>query len=110
MSFSNGIRVIANTHNLASIVAVTGLDGHAWGSWRGRGQMGRMWLRDFLSKDLPNCRTMIYGYNTKLKSPGIHTIESYCRSFLDELKKVRKTEHVSQPTLSHINCRNIYGF
>lgn len=109
MCFSNGIWVI-NIHNLSSIVAVTGLDGHAWGSWRGRGQMGRMWLRDFLSKDLPNCRTMIYGYNSKLKSPGIHTIEAYSRSFLEELKKVRKTEDVSRPSLSHTNCGNTYDF
>ena len=47
-----------------SIIAITGLDGHAYGSWRGKGNLGRMWLRDFLSKDLPNCRTMTYGYTT----------------------------------------------
>lgn len=104
--FSNDIRVVKNTHNFPSIVAVTGLDGHAWGSWRGKGQLGRMWLRDFLSKDLPNCRTMIYGYNSKLQSAGIHTIEGYCRSFLEELKKVRKSEDVSRP-LSYINRRYI---
>lgn len=60
-----------------SIIAITGLDGHAYGSWRGKGNLGRMWLRDFLSKDLPYCRTMVYGYNSKLSTHGIDTIMDY---------------------------------
>ncbi|KAJ5893420.1 hypothetical protein N7495_005111 [Penicillium taxi] len=38
---------------VADIIAIAGLDGHAYGSWQGRGNLARMWLRDFLSKDLP---------------------------------------------------------
>ena len=53
-----------------------------------------MWLRDFLSKDLPQCRTMIYGYNSKLSSHGIDTIMDYGREFIEEIKKVRNTEEV----------------
>lgn len=34
-----------------SIIAVTGLAGHAFGSWRSRGSP-RMWLRDLLPKDI----------------------------------------------------------
>ena len=78
-----------------SIIAITGLDGHAYGSWRGKGNLGRMWLRDFLSKDLLYCRTMIYGYNSKLSSHGINTIMDYDRELIEELKKVRNTEEVS---------------
>jgi hypothetical protein len=78
-----------------SIIAITGLDGHAYGSWRGKGNLGRMWLRDFLSKDLPHCRTMIYGYNSKLTSHGVDTIMDYGRGLLEELKKVRATDEVS---------------
>ena len=77
-----------------SIIAITGLDGHAYGSWRGKGNLGRMWLRDFLSKDLPRCRTMIYGYNSKLLSNGIDTIMDYGRELMEEIKKVRNTEEV----------------
>jgi len=77
-----------------SIVAITGLDGHAYGSWRGKGNLGRMWLRDFLSKDLPNCRTMIYGYNSKLSSHGINRIMDYGREFLEAIKRVRHTTEV----------------
>jgi hypothetical protein len=47
------------------IIAITGLDGHAFGSWQGKGNLGRMWVLDFFLKDLPPCRTMIYGYNSK---------------------------------------------
>lgn len=79
-----------------SIVAITGLDGHAYGSWRGRGNLGRMWLRDFLPRDLPSCRTMTYGYNSKLSSHGINKITDYGRELIEELKKIRNTEEVKQ--------------
>ena len=78
-----------------SIITITGLNEHAYSSWRGKGNLGRMWLRDFLSKDLPCCRTMIYGYNSRLSSHGIDTIMDYSRELIEELKKVRNTEEVS---------------
>ena len=87
---------------MCSVIAITGLDGHAYGSWRGKGNLGRMWLRDFLSKDLPSCRTMIYGYNSKLSSHGINTIMDYGRELLEELKKIRNTEEVGVVILVHI--------
>jgi protein SERAC1 len=86
------LKLLANTHY--SIIAITGLDGHAYGSWRGKGNLGRMWLRDFFSKDLPNCRTMIYGYNSKLLSHGIDTIMDYGREFLEGIKRIRYTQEV----------------
>ncbi|KAL6886868.1 hypothetical protein GGI43DRAFT_426205 [Trichoderma evansii] len=76
----------------ADIIAITGLDGHTYGSWRGKGNLGRMWLRDFLSKDLPFCRIMIYGYNSKLSTHGVNTIMDYSRGLIEELKKIRNTE------------------
>ncbi|KAI5845839.1 hypothetical protein DFP73DRAFT_476894 [Morchella snyderi] len=76
----------------ADIIAVTGLAGHAFGSWRGKGNLGRMWLRDFLSVDLPNCRTLTYGYDSRLRSAGVHQIRDYSRGFLEELKKARISE------------------
>jgi hypothetical protein len=80
--------------SLRSIIAISGLDGHAYGSWRGKGNLGRMWLRDFLGKDLPRCRTMIYGYNSKLSSRGVDTILGYGRELMEELKKIRNTKEV----------------
>ena len=65
-----------STEITADVVAITGPDGHAYGSWSG-GNPKRMWLRDFLSKDLPKCRVMTYGYNSKLSDPGLHTIADF---------------------------------
>jgi hypothetical protein len=53
-----------------------------------------MWLRDFLSEDIPHCRTMIYGYNSKLSTHGIDTIMDYGREFMEEIKKIRNTKEV----------------
>lgn len=78
-----------------SIVAVPKLNGHAYGSWRGRGRLQMMWLRDFLEEDLPHCRVMIYGYNSKLASNSVHTIPDYTDSFLEELKKAWQSKEVS---------------
>ncbi|KFX90997.1 hypothetical protein V490_06147 [Pseudogymnoascus sp. VKM F-3557] len=86
----------------ADIIAITGLDGHAYGSWRGKGNLGRMWLRDFLCKDMPCCRTMTYGYNSKLSSHGIDTIMDYSRGLVEELKKVRNTEELRKRPLFFI--------
>ncbi|KAK4068242.1 uncharacterized protein Triagg1_7485 [Trichoderma aggressivum f. europaeum] len=85
-----------------SIIAITGLDGHAYGSWRGKGNLGRMWLRHFLSKDLPYCRTMTYGYNSKLSARGVDTIMDYSRGLMEALKKIRNTEELRQRPLFFI--------
>lgn len=82
------------------IIAITGLDGHAFGSWQGKGNLGRMWLLDFLLKDLPRCRTMIYGYNSKLQSRGLNTILDYVADFLEQVKRVRCTpEEIQRPLI-----------
>lgn len=86
----------------ADIIAITGLDGHAYGLWRGKGNLGRMWLCEFLSKDLLCCCMMIYGYNSKLSSYGIDTIIDYGRELIEELKKIRNTEELRQRPLFFI--------
>jgi hypothetical protein len=53
-----------------------------------------MWLRDFLSKDLPQCRTMIYGYNPKVSSYGVETIHDYGQELMEEIKKIRNSKEV----------------
>ncbi|KAL7267903.1 hypothetical protein RUND412_009495 [Rhizina undulata] len=82
---------VEETGIIADIVAVTGLGGHAYGSWRGK-ETKKMWLRDFLAHDLPNCRTMIYGYNSNLKSRGFHTLKDYKKEFLQEIARIRTSE------------------
>ena len=82
------------TEITADVVAITGLDGHAYGSWSG-GYPKRMWLRDFLSKDLPKCRVMTYGYNSKLSTPGLHTIADFGRGLRKELLRARRSDQVA---------------
>jgi hypothetical protein len=53
-----------------------------------------MWLRDFLSKDLPQCRKMTYGYNAKLSSHGVDKILDDGRELMEEIKKIRNTKEV----------------
>ena len=51
-----------------------------------------MWLRHFLGTDLPSCRTMIYGYDSKLAKRGFEKIEDYARGLLEDLKEIRHGE------------------
>lgn len=48
-----------------SIVAISGLNGHAYGSFKQRSG-SFMWLRDALPRDISCARVMIYGYDTCL--------------------------------------------
>src|ERR1700761_4481570 len=86
----------------ADIVALTGLNAHAFGSWRGAS--GSMWLQDFLPqhKSFPSCRTMIYGYNAKFDTPGTHTILDYAYDLMDSLGRVRLTKEVWRFYTFHI--------
>ncbi|KAL9625383.1 MAG: hypothetical protein Q9160_000446 [Pyrenula sp. 1 TL-2023] len=84
------------------VIVVSGLDGHAFGSWRSKKGLRRIWLRDFLSKDLPSCRTMIYGYNSKLGSRGISTILDFGRGFLEEIQQIRGTPKLRERPLIFI--------
>jgi hypothetical protein len=77
-----------------SIIAMTGMDGHAYGSWVTKNDRNTMWLRDFLGEDMPHCRTMIYGYQAKLLKNNANTLLEYGREFFAEIKKIRTTEEV----------------
>ncbi|KAF3157631.1 hypothetical protein TWF569_000196 [Orbilia oligospora] len=78
------------------IVALSGLNSHAYGSWihPESGGMAPMWLQDFLAQDskLMYCRTMVFGYNTKYKARTQFWIEDYIQLFLTELDKARSRE------------------
>ena len=92
-----------STEITADVVAITGLDGHAYGSWSG-GNPKRMWLQDFLSEDLPKCRVMTYGYNSKLSNPGLHTIADFGRSLREELLRARRSDQVALKS-TVVSCR-----
>ncbi|KAH7307989.1 hypothetical protein B0I35DRAFT_515832 [Stachybotrys elegans] len=73
----------------ADIIAVTGLGGHAFGSWVN--SRGHMWLRDYLPKDLMNrARILIYGYHSVLqKSHNRSSLRDYSDSFMQDLMGIR---------------------
>jgi hypothetical protein len=58
---------------------------------------GTMWLKDFLVEDMPHCRTMTYGYQSKLKKPNTNLLLEFGREFFAEIKKIRNTEEVRSP-------------
>ncbi|CAG8701125.1 10351_t:CDS:2, partial [Acaulospora colombiana] len=79
---------------LADIVAVTGLAGHPYGSWKNR-QSQRMWLQDFLPRDLPGVRIMTFGYGSRIEAnKGMSRMLDYARFFVDRLYIARSSKSV----------------
>ena len=83
-----------------SVIAITGLGGHAFGSWRSRITIERppyrlMWLRDFLPQEFPEARIMTYGYDSSLKEPNNSNITDYRRGFIQCLENSRRQCPVS---------------
>ncbi|KAF8243912.1 hypothetical protein K440DRAFT_560344, partial [Wilcoxina mikolae CBS 423.85] len=78
-----------------SVIAVTGLSGHAFGSWRNR-TTNKMWLQDFLPQDIKNIRIMTYGYNTNLvgANAGHYRILDHQRDLIEQLDSARSSPEV----------------
>jgi hypothetical protein len=77
-----------------SVIAITGLGGHAYGSWRSRAMMDRsvdrpMWLRDFLPLAVTGIRIMTYGYDSSLRTPNGANLTDYRRNFIECLQNSR---------------------
>lgn len=78
-----------------SIIALSGINSHAYGSWKAKQEPERMWLRDFLPQHFPDCRIMTYGYDASLKSKSVHTLFEFSRKFLQALVRLRVTTEVN---------------
>lgn len=68
-------------------MAVTGLAGHAYGSWKSR-EGTFMWLQDSLPFELGHSvRVMIYGYNTTLTETTrrVDVLDELAESFVGRL-------------------------
>jgi pimeloyl-ACP methyl ester carboxylesterase len=73
----------------ADIIALTGLGGHAFGSWAV--SPAEMWLRDFLPDDTPQARILIYGYDSRIKKRSFRSILSdYTNNFILKLTDMRR--------------------
>lgn len=79
-----------------SIIAVTGLAGHAFGSWASTPY--RMWLRDFLPSNVPNARVLIYGYRALVQGGDQpkSILADYADAFMNGLMTIRSDPAVSQ--------------
>jgi hypothetical protein len=75
------------------VIAVTGLAGHAFGSWRNR-ETHQMWLKDFLPYDVKNMRIMTYGYDSRLVGNDGATemrLLDFQRHFIEQLQNARNS-------------------
>lgn len=80
---------LENPADSFSIIAVTGLAGHAFGSWKSRGHSD-MWLRDFLPEHVPSARILTYGYDSRLfKNKSTASIREFSRNLLQALGAAR---------------------
>lgn len=75
-----------------SIIAVTGLAGHALGSFRSS-KSTAVWLRDWLPKDIPEARIFTYGYDKKLIDSTMKaSIQDYAKSLSSDIALIRQDE------------------
>ncbi|KAH8426564.1 uncharacterized protein LDX57_004300 [Aspergillus melleus] len=74
---------------IGDIIAVTGLAGHAYGSWAERPD--RMWLRDFLPSSIPNARVLVYGYRSQVQGNNQSTsiLTHHADTFMNDLLTMR---------------------
>ncbi|KAK6500949.1 hypothetical protein TWF506_003707 [Arthrobotrys conoides] len=73
------------------LIFVTGLAGHAYGSWKASGKT-TMWIEDFLIKENFNdqFRVLVYGYNSVLiKSTSVAGISDFAQTFLAVIARAR---------------------
>lgn len=85
-----------STKEAVDCVAVCGLGGHAFGSFKEKGT-SYMWLRDSLPKHLPNLRVLLYGYESGLDgSESTQNVSVIADSFVSHLRALRSPSEVSR--------------
>jgi hypothetical protein len=94
LSMSLPVRDLSNTGefwiDFGSIFAVSGVGGHAYGSWKSPIDESQMWLRDFLPKRLPKVRTFTFGYEAKLvDSTSDSSLSEYSKQLLLSIQSAR---------------------
>lgn len=87
---------MADLVSYVSIIAVTGLAAHAYGSWAHSSHY--MWLRDYLPRDITNARVLIYGYPSQLQGNMSRSILSdHSNNFIHRLLMMRDSARVCKP-------------
>ena len=84
----------SNKEGVVDCVAVCGLGGHAFGSFKEKGTP-YMWLRDSLPNDMPNLRVLLYGYDSGLDgSDSNQNVSVIADSFVSHLSLLRPRSRV----------------
>ncbi len=94
------------------IIAITGLAGHAFGSWSTGTQ--RMWLRDFLHRDIPRARILLYGYDSHIvDSQSRRILADFSSNFIAKFNAMRSGSHsINRPVIfigHSLGCLMIKG-
>lgn len=90
------------------IIALTGLGGHALGSFRSTDST-TVWLRDFAHEDLPRARFITYGYKTDVaESNSNQGIRDLAHTLLDGLASFRRRTRTQQRPLCFV-CHSLGG-
>jgi len=90
-----------------SVVALHGLNGHAFDTWKYSNDSNDcfMWLRDSLPNHFPGARVLIYGYNANVLSDvSTGRLRTFAETFLEKLRLEREDEVVSEipPTIRRL--------
>lgn len=92
-----------------SIIAVAGLGTHAFGTFRAP-EGTQMWLRDFLKRDIPNIRVLLYGYESSVdNSDSVQTIKDLAITCLNIIHKFRARTEASFPKLRLLVVSDTYN-
>ncbi|VUC27567.1 unnamed protein product [Clonostachys rosea] len=85
----------SETYSADSIIALSGLNGHAFGSFKARGSPW-MWLRDALPQYIKDSRIFIYGYDTKLiGSSSFQSLRNLGQVLYLTIRNLRQTDSKS---------------
>ncbi|KAM0476085.1 hypothetical protein ACHAPX_006502 [Trichoderma viride] len=95
-----GVTPLSDGDNVhVDIIAVTGLAGHAFGSWKSK-SLPYMWLRDFLPHSVVNARILTYGYDTKIYgSQSEESILELAKALLESIKTTRRKNIRNRPII-----------
>ncbi|KAJ0144065.1 Uncharacterized protein HZ326_13139 [Fusarium oxysporum f. sp. albedinis] len=97
----------ANSIASSSLVAIHGLGGHAYKTWR---EGEKLWLRDFLPHDVPTARVLTFGYNAGVAfTQSKSNIRDFATSLLEEIRTLRRrNKEADVSTLSILQRKMIF--
>lgn len=53
-----------------------------------------MWIEEGLPNQFPQCRVLLYGYDSKIESRSTNRLSDYCIGLREQLGRIRESEEV----------------